>query len=86
MSATNGNGSRRWTVEKDDLFLEDQEQLEAEHSRLGDVFAVIERLFEAIPNLNAVQSLTIRGSTRLAERWALHRSFCITKSDRTSKS
>jgi hypothetical protein len=55
LSATNGNGSRGWTVEKDDLFLEDQEQLEAEHSRLGDVFVVVERLFKAIPNLNAVQ-------------------------------
>jgi hypothetical protein len=55
LSAANGNGSRGWTVEKHDRFLEDQERLEAEHSRLGDVFAVVERLFEAIPNLNAVQ-------------------------------
>lgn len=56
MSATSGsNGNRRWHVEKDGPFLVDQEQLEAEHPRIHEVFAVIDRLFQAIPTHNASQ-------------------------------
>lgn len=54
LSATSGsNGNRGWRVEKDGPFLADQEQLEAEHPRIHEVFAVVERLFQAIPTLNA---------------------------------
>jgi hypothetical protein len=52
--ATSGsNGNRGWRVEKDSPFVADQEQLEAEHPRLHEVFAVVERLLQAIPTLNA---------------------------------
>lgn len=54
MSITSGsNGNRGWYVEKDGPFLTDQEHLVAEHPRLQEVFAVVERLFQAIPTLNA---------------------------------
>ena len=54
MSVTSGsNGNRGWHVEKDGPFLTDQEQLEAEHPRLHEVFMVVERLFQVIPTLNA---------------------------------
>jgi len=54
LPAVNGNGaSRRWRVEREPGFVADQQRLEAQHPRLGRVFAAVERQFEAIPSYRA---------------------------------
>jgi hypothetical protein len=48
-----GNGSERWTVQRDEGFEEDRLALEPIYPRIARVFLVLERQFERLPSLNS---------------------------------
>ena len=53
MSATRGNGDKRWSVDTTDVFDDDQARLEADYPRLGQAFSVVRRQFEVLPTYRA---------------------------------